>query len=116
MLSGALASSQYLAEEKVDSGVFHMHTIKPFDNKGLIQAAKSAQLIVTIEEHVLKGGLGRAVLETFSDHGVYKKVIWLGITEVFAEKYGSQDIIMAGVGLDPGNIVKTVKNCLTQKR
>jgi len=82
----------------------------------LIQAAKSAELIVTIEEHVLNGGLGSAVLEAFSDHGVYKKVIRLGIPDVFAEKYGSQDIIMAEFGLDSRNIVKTVKNCLTQKR
>ena len=92
-----------------------MHTIKPFDHDGLFQAAKSVELIVTIEEHVLNGGLGSAVLEAFSDHGVYKKVIRLGIPDVFSEKYGSQDIIMAEFGLDPGNIVKTVKNCLTQK-
>jgi transketolase len=112
----ALAAAQSLGDEDIDCGVFHVHTIKPFDNKGLIQAAKSAELIVTIEEHVLNGGLGSVVLEAFSDHGVYKKVIRLGIPDVFAEKYGSQDIIMTGFGLDPGNIVKTVKNCLTQKR
>jgi len=112
----ALSAAEFLADEKVECGVLHMHTIKPFDIKGLIQAAKSAELVVTIEEHVLNGGLGSAVLETFSDHGVYKKVIRLGIPDVFAEKYGSQDIIMAGFGLDPDNIVKTVKNCLTQKR
>ena len=112
----ALTAAEFLADEKIDCGVFHMHTIKPFDNKGLIQAAKSVEMVVTIEEHVLNGGLGSAVLEAFSDHGVYKKVIRLGIPDVFAEKYGSQDIIMTEFGLDPGNIVKTVKNCLTQKR
>jgi transketolase len=111
----ALTAAEFLADEKIDCGVFHMHTIKPFDNKGLIQAAKSAELVVTIEEHVLNGGLGSAVLEAFSDCGVYKKVIRLGIPDVFAEKYGSQDIIMTEFGLYPGNIVKTVKNCLTQK-
>jgi transketolase C-terminal domain/subunit len=39
----------------------------------------------------------------------------LGIPDVFAEKYGSQDIIMEEFGLDPENIVKIVKNCLTKK-
>ena len=82
-------------------------------NKKYIISNISSKKIVTIEEHVLNGGLGSAVLEAFSDHGVYKKVIRLGIPDVFAEKYGSQDIIMAGFGLDPGNIVKTIKNCLT---
>ena len=111
----ALTAAELLADEKIDCGVFHMHTIKPFDNKGLIQAAKSAELVVTIEEHVLIGGLGSAVLEAFSDHGVYKKVVRLGIPDIFSKKYGSQDIILASFGLDSGNLVKTVKNCLTEK-
>ena len=111
----ALVAAQTLAYENVDCGIFHMHTIKPFDYKGLIQIAKSVEMIVTIEEHVLNGGLGSAVLEAFSDHGVFKKVIRLGIPNVFAEKYGSQDIIMKEYGLDPGNIVKTVKNSLIRK-
>jgi len=105
----ALAAAQSLTHEKVDCGVFHMHTIKPFDHEGLMQAADSTKLVVTIEEHVLNGGLGSAVLESFSDHGTVKKVIRLGIPNVFAEQYGSQDILMTGFGLDPENIVKTVK-------
>ena len=119
--SGTVTGSKFIIETPeinlmIDCGVFHMHTIKPFDNKGLIQASKSVELIVTIEEHVLKGGLGSAVLESFSDHDIYKKVIRLGIPDVFAEKYGSQDILLAEFGLDPENIVKTVKNFLTKKR
>ena len=112
----ALNAAKILVDEEIKCGVFHMHTIKPFDHEGLMQAAESAELIVTIEEHVLNGGLGSAVLEVFSDRGIIKKVVRLGIPDVFSEKYGSQDIIMAGFGLDPENIVKTVKNCLTQKR
>ena len=111
----ALVAAKYLSNVKVDCGVFHMHTIKPFDHEGLMQAAESAELVVTVEEHVLNGGLGSAVLESFSDHGIIKKVIRLGIKDVFTERYGSQDIIMAGFGLDPENIVKTVKKQLTIK-
>ena len=112
----ALAAVKLLGNEDIGCGVFHMHTIKPFDHEGLMKAVESAKLVVTIEEHVLNGGLGSAVLESFSDHDIYKKVIRLGIPDVFAEKYGSQDIIMAEFGLDPENIVKTVKNYLTKKR
>ena len=104
----ALTAAQYLADKMIDCGVFHMHTIKPFDHEGLMQAAKFAELIVTIEEHVLNGGLGSAVLEAFSDHGLDKKVVRLGIPDIFAKQYGSQEILMAGFGLDPDNISKTV--------
>ena len=110
----ALFAAQSLRDLDIDCGVFHMHTIKPFDHEGLMQAAESVELVVTIEEHVLIGGLGSAVLESFSDHETAKKVIRLGIPDVFAEQYGSQDIIMAGFRLDPENIIKTVKKYFTQ--
>jgi len=109
----ALDASEFLNQENIESGVFHMHTTKPFDHSGLMSASESAELIVTIEEHVLNGGLGSAVLEAFSDHGIAKKVQRLGIPDVFAGQYGSQDMLMAGFGLDAENIVRTVKEHLT---
>ena len=112
----ALIAAQVLDDEHIDCGVFHMHTIKPFDHEGLIQAGETAKLVVTIEEHVLNGGLGSAVLESLSDYGIVKKVVRLGIPDVFAEQYGSQDTIMEGFGLDPDNIVKTVKKHLTKNK
>jgi len=110
----ALFAAQSLSDLDIDCGVFHIHTIKPFDHEGLMQAAESVELVVTVEEHLLNGGLGSAVLESFSDHEMAKKVIRLGIPDVFAKQYGSQDIIMEGFGLDAENIVKTVKKYFTQ--
>jgi len=104
-----------LSDENIECGLFHMHTIKPFDHAGLIKATKSADLVVTIEEHVLNGGLGSAVLESFSDHGIIKKVFRMGIPDVFSSQYGSQDIIMEGFGLASSNIVKTVKRLIKNK-
>ena len=104
----ALEAAESLAQENINCGVFHIHTIKPFDHSGLFQASESAKLIVTIEEHVMIGGLGSAVLEAFSDNGLDKRVVRLGIPDVFAEQYGSQEILMAGFGLDSDNIAKTV--------
>jgi transketolase len=105
----ALNAAKILVDEEIKCGVFHMHTIKPFDHEGLMQAAESAELIVTIEEHVLNGGLGSAVLEVFSDRGIIKKVVRLGIPDVFSEKYGSQDILMESFGLDSETIIEMVR-------
>ena len=103
-----LQASESLSKEKIDCGVFHMHTIKPFDYDGLFQASESVKLIITIEEHVLNGGLGSAVLEAFSDHGLTKKIIRLGIPDVFANKYGSQELLMSEFGLDQETIFNLV--------
>ena len=105
-----LQTSESLSKENIDCGVFHMHTIKPFDYDGLFQASESVKLIVTIEEHVLNGGLGSAVLEAFSDHGLEKKIIRLGIPDVFAKKYGSQKLLMSEFGLDQEKIFNLVVN------
>ena len=105
-----LQTSESLLKENIDCGVFHMHTIKPFDYDGLFQASESVKLIITIEEHVLNGGLGSAVLEAFSDHGVEKKIIRLGIPDVFAKKYGSQELLMSEFGLDQETIFNLVVN------
>jgi len=108
MAQRALDASEILAKKNINCGVFHMHTIKPFDHEGLIEAARNAKLIISVEEHVLNGGLGSAVLESFADNGLNKKVLRLGIPDVFAKKYGSQDIIMSGFGLDSKSIAKKV--------
>ena len=105
-----LQASESLSKENIDCGVFHMHTIKPFDYDGLFQASESVKLIITIEEHVLNGGLGSAVLEAFSDHGLEKKIIRLGIPDVFAKKYGSQELLMSEFGLDQEKIFNLVVN------
>ena len=105
-----LQTSESLSKENIDCGVFHMHTIKPFDYDGLFQASESVKLIITIEEHVLNGGLGCAVLEAFSDHGLEKKIIRLGIPDVFAKKYGSQELLMSEFGLDQETIFNLVVN------
>ena len=105
-----LQASESLSKENIDCGVFHMHTIKPFDYDGLFQASESVKLIITIEEHVLNGGLGSAVLEAFSDHGLEKKIIRLGIPDAFVKKYGSQELLMSEFGLDHETIFNLVVN------
>ena len=105
-----LQTSESLSKENIDCGVFHMHTIKPFDYDGLFKASESVKLIITIEEHVLNGGLGSAVLEAFSDHGLEKKIIRLGIPNAFVKKYGSQELLMSEFGLDHETIFNLVVN------
>ena len=108
MAQRALDASKILAEQNINCGIFHMHTVKPFDHEGLIVSTRNAEFIITLEEHVLNGGLGSAVLESLADQGLNKKILRLGIPDIFSEKYGSQNIIMSGLGLDPKSIAKKV--------
>jgi len=109
----ALKAAKILSNENIECGVFHIHTLKPFDHVGLQKAAENVDVVISIEEHVLNGGLGSIILESFSDNGLSKKVIRLGIPDIFSEKYGSQDILMEKYGLNSENIVKVTQEYLS---
>ena len=87
MVYKSLQAAEILSESGLSVAVVNMHTIKPFDHEGLIESTRNAKFIISLEEHVLNGGLGSAVLESLSDYGLNKKVLRLGIPDVFSEKY-----------------------------
>lgn len=109
----ALKAAEQLEKEGVHCRVLHMHTIKPMDTDALLALAASSSLVLTVEEHVLAGGLGSAVLETLADAGQFMvPVKRLGIPDVFAAHYGSQDDLLQTYGLQPQQIAETVRNTL----
>ena len=111
MTQRALEAAALLQSEGIDATVLHMHTIKPLDYASLVHHAATAELIVTIEEHVRAGGLGSAVLEALSDHRCLQvPLLRLGIPDVFAEHYGGQDDLLRTYGLDVSKIVQDVRD------
>ena len=56
-----------------------MHTIKPLDKDAIVKAAKETGHIITVEDHLITGGLGSAVAETLADAGIGVPFRRLGI-------------------------------------
>ncbi len=112
MVVRALEAADKLAEVGIHCRVINMHTIKPLDHELVLSMAKDANLIVTLEEHTLVGGLGSAVAELLSDvhQGPKPKLMRIGIPDQFPTEYGSQDTMMESFGLQPSDIAVTVKN------
>ncbi len=63
MVSRALEAATTLAAEAVEARVLNMASVAPLDREAIIAAARETGGIVTVEEHVVKGGLGSAVAE-----------------------------------------------------
>ena len=59
----ALQAAKQLAAEGVRCRLLHLHTIKPLDHRAVLDAASATNLVVTVEEHSVIGGLGSAVTE-----------------------------------------------------
>jgi len=107
----AREAAERLAAEGITCTVVNSRFIKPLDVQTLRDCVATTQLLVTIEEHVLSGGFGSAVLETLAAQGLQPPVIRLGIPDVFVE-HGSQKQLRAQYHIDADGIVATVHNFL----
>ncbi len=76
----ALMAAGELQAKGISATVIDMHTLKPLDDKTIIDAAKKTGHILTVEEHSIFGGLGAAVAEVVCQHAPVKMKI-LGIPD-----------------------------------
>ena len=104
ILYNALIAAKELEKQKIGIIVLNMHTIKPIDEKAIIDLAKKCKAIVTVEDHNIIGGLGSAVAEVLSkNHPLPMEFI--GVKDVFGES-GSSSQLSEKYGLD----TKAIKN------
>jgi transketolase len=110
----ALKAAAALGADGIRCRVLHVHTVKPLDSEAILQAAANTRLVVTIEEHNVVGGLGSAVLEALADgaKGPLPPVKRLGIPDRFSNRYGSQQALMANLGMDANGVVAAVRAAL----
>ncbi len=111
----SLAAYAILAKENIFATVINCRFVKPLDEELIVSYAKKIPRIVTVEENVLQGGFGSAVLECLTDQGVSGfKIRRIGIPDMFVE-HGPQKFLRAKYGLDAAGIVGVVKQILNAK-
>jgi len=116
MVQVAREAAELLAEHGVSAAVINARFVKPLDEECLLFYARQSRLMVTIEEHVLQGGFGSAVLEMLERRQADNvKLVRLGIGDIFVE-HGSRDILLAQQGLTVDHIVNCVFSCLGRKK
>ena len=113
LVPNALAASQTLDKEGISSAVINMHTIKPIDDKLIIEYAKKTGAIVTAEEHVLQGGLGSAVSEVVVRECPVPVEI-AAIDNRFGQS-GKPEELFKEYGLSAEDIVKKAKKAIKRK-
>lgn len=100
------------ADDGIECGVLHVHTVKPLDEDVVIAAAKESRLLVTLEENTRIGGLGSAVADVLFDNDVAGqcRLIRIGFPDAFATDYGSQASLMNQMGLSTADIKGAVRD------
>jgi transketolase len=114
MTQKAMEAANQLADEGIECGILHMHTIKPLDEDALSVLIPKVQAVVTVEEHIRTGGLGSAVLEFCNDSlpAHTTKIRRIGIPDRFSDKYGSQEELLEYWGITVESMKKIMKSTI----
>lgn len=101
---------EQIERENADIGIAHydMRFIKPLDEKILHEVGKKFEKVITIEDGVIQGGFGSAVLEFFADNGYRVQTKRLGIPDTFVE-HGTPDELYSMLGLDTEGIANSIR-------
>lgn len=111
----ALAAAQQLRTRGVSAEVVSLHTVKPLDADYLAQALRRFDVVATIEEHSLIGGLGGAVAEYAVDQdNVRARLVRFGTGDRFLHLSTEQDEARGHFGLTPDNIAARTFDLLAQ--
>lgn len=108
----ALEAARVLEGEGIDAGVINCRFVKPLDEELLAGAALAAKRVLTVEENVLMGGFGTAVLEALEKRGAFGiKTVRLGISDEFVE-HATQEELRAKFGIDSPGIAEAARRLM----
>ena len=110
----ALEAAELLAKEGIQCRVFSVHTIKPLDEEAVLKAAVETGAIITVEEHMVNGGLGEACASLLlqTDTRVRFRIVGLPDEDTYT---GSQSEIFQHYGIDGPGLAATARDLARRK-
>ncbi len=110
-LGEALQAAEMLQAEGVDATVLDMFTVKPLDEKALLDAAARHRALISVENHNVIGGIGSALAETLSENRIGIPFRRLGVREAFGE-VGTVECLRGKYGMSAADIRRTAMELL----
>jgi len=108
----ALSAAQELKKDGIGCTVVNSRFVKPIDEDLIPSLARKIGIILTVEENVLAGGFGSAVLEILNRKSIHAiKITCLGIDDCFVE-HGPQEFLRKKYGIDSSGIIQAIKALL----
>tara|TARA_B100000214_G_scaffold349042_1_gene301598 strand:- start:975 stop:1910 length:936 start_codon:yes stop_codon:yes gene_type:complete len=109
----ALEAARKLEIENISCEVINIHTIKPLDDKAILDSIKKTKCAVSAEEHMLNGGLGDSIAQLLS-RNTPTPLEMVGVNDTFGES-GTPRQLMQKYGLTDQNIIEAVKKVIKRK-
>ncbi len=109
----ALQAAEVLHQEGISAEVLNIHTIKPLDNKAILDSVSKTRCIVTAEEHNYLGGLGESVARVLAKETPTPQE-FIATNDTFGES-GTPEQLMEKYGLNATAIVKAARRAIARK-
>lgn len=107
IVADALVAAETLHTSGVGVTVYSCPTVKPLDQEAIAACTAEYDIVATIEEHTVVGGLGGAVAEIMAGLGGRKaRLVRIGIEDTYTSEVGSQDYLKRHYGLSAEGIVR----------
>jgi len=110
----AYEAAELLAKEGINCRVLSVHTVKPLDEKAVLNAATETGGVITVEEHSVNGGLGEACAGLLLQEGVHARFKIAGFPDDHTVS-GSQEEIFHHYGLDGPGLAVAGRNLLAKR-
>ena len=110
---GSMLKPALEVAEELDATVANMRFVKPLDDALVAELARSHDLLVTVEENVIKGGAGSAVLESLQQQGLEVPVLQLGLPDRYVD-HGDPALQLASCGLNRDGILASIRARLSE--
>ena len=115
--TGTLLYNALLAAKELEHAapcvVYNFHTVKPLDRAAIVEAARNAGAVVTVEEHQIAGGFGSAVAEVLAQECPVP-IEFVGVRNQFGQSGEPRELIEY-YGMGVSHIMEAVKKVITRK-
>ena len=105
-----LLAARELEKEKIGTVVLNSPSVKPLDEKTILELVEKYPAVVTVEEHQIHGGLGGAVAELLAKHRPVP-MEFVGLKDTFGES-GSPEELIEKYGMGVKDLKKAVEKVL----
>lgn len=110
----AILAGEMLEAEGINAEIINIHTIKPLDEKAILQSVKKTGCAVSAEEHQIAGGLGDSIAQVLIQKHL-APLEYVGVNDTFGES-GTPAQLMEKYGLSAKDIVAAAKRAIARKK
>lgn len=109
----AVEAVEQLHTMGIHAELINIHTIKPLDEKMVLDSVRKTKCVVSAEEHQINGGLGDSIAQLLA-RNYPAPMEMIGVHDSFGES-GTPDELMLKYGLSAKNIAEAAKKAISRK-